>query len=63
MVLREPGRGQPPVTHGGKVAIFTAGTSDAGVADEAKAILVEMGCGVRVSTMWASRASTAYSLP
>jgi len=48
MILRGQGRGQPPVTHGGKVAIFTAGTSDAGVADEAKAILVEMGCSVRV---------------
>jgi len=48
MVLRDGERGQPPKPHGGKVAIFTAGTADAGVAEEARAILAEMGCEAMV---------------
>jgi len=48
IVLRDRRRGQPEVQKGGKVAIFTAGTADAGVAEEAKAILVEMGREVLV---------------
>lgn len=44
MVIRDPGKGSSATTSSGKVAIFTAGTADAAVADEAKAILAEMGC-------------------
>jgi NCAIR mutase (PurE)-related protein len=38
---------QPPVT-GGRVAIFTAGSSDAPVANEAAIVAEEMGCSVTV---------------
>ncbi len=48
MVLRNSGQSASATPGGGKVAIFTAGTADAGVADEAKVILTEMGCGVMI---------------
>jgi pyridinium-3,5-biscarboxylic acid mononucleotide synthase len=42
-------RGAPPPLTGGIVAVITAGTSDIGVAEEAKIIAQEMGCEVRTA--------------
>ncbi len=44
LVLRSEPRRTPQ--RGGKVALFTAGTADIGVAEEAKTILEELGCKV-----------------
>lgn len=41
--------GEPDVPKRGTVAIITAGTSDIGVAEEARVIAEEMGCGVRTA--------------
>jgi len=40
-------KGPAPEKTGGIIAVITAGTSDAGVAEEAKVIAEEMGCTVR----------------
>ena len=42
-------RGAPPLQGGGVVAVITAGTSDIGVAEEARIIAGEMGCQVRTA--------------
>ncbi|MCE5337682.1 MAG: nickel pincer cofactor biosynthesis protein LarB [Methanomicrobiaceae archaeon] len=41
--------GDEPCSHGGTVAILTAGTSDIPVAEEARLIAEEMGCDVRTA--------------
>ncbi len=42
-------RGAAPKPTGGVIAVITAGTSDIGVAEEAKIIAEEMGCEVRTA--------------
>jgi NCAIR mutase (PurE)-related protein len=42
-------KGNSPIKTGGIVGIITAGTSDIGVAEEAKVIAEEMGCEVRTA--------------
>ncbi len=42
-------KGSPPKNTGGIIGIITAGTSDIGVAEEAKIIAEEMGCEVRTA--------------
>jgi hypothetical protein len=42
-------KGSSPVKTGGIIGIITAGTSDIGVAEEAKIIAEEMGCEVRTA--------------
>jgi NCAIR mutase (PurE)-related protein len=41
--------GTEPARHGGIVGVITAGTSDIGVAEEARVIAEEMGCSVRTA--------------
>ncbi|HVL48671.1 MAG TPA: nickel pincer cofactor biosynthesis protein LarB [Candidatus Thermoplasmatota archaeon] len=43
------GEGGKPVATGGRVGILTGGTADARVADEARIVLEELGCEVRIA--------------